>query len=84
MRIVGDNSIRWRQYSFAGPIILFEFDDFERRKVVWKRREVLGVCTTPGIDGLVIVAHYSKRLAVADKEADKFVLWSVSVLVFVD
>src|SRR5688500_1269459 len=64
-------------------IILFKQDDLRIREVLFKPLNVAPVCTTPGVDGLIGIAHAKNILMIRSELPDKSILCKVGILEFI-
>ena len=67
----------------GGTVILLKGDDFRPRKVLLKIKNVSDLCSSPTIDGLIIVPDHADILMLLHQTSDQMILNEVGVLEFV-
>ena len=76
--------LRGGEDILGGAVVLFEFDDFGAREILFEVEDVGEVGAAPGVDGLPVVADDANVTICVDEEFDDMVLDEVGVLVLVD
>ena len=66
-----------------GPVILFEFDDLDFRKMLLHVQEIRDFGAAPAIDALVVIAYDAQVAVFLRKGIDEFELRRVGVLILV-
>ena len=79
--VVGDNAVGCCQNSFCGAVVLLQANFLYLRKVPFKHADILVVCSSPGINGLVVVSNH--RHILIRQKMHHLVLLNGGVLEFV-
>ena len=78
-----NNTIGRLKDVLGGTVILLKGDDFRPRKVLLKIKNVSDLCSSPTIDGLIIVPDHADILMLLHQTSDQMILNEVGVLEFV-
>ena len=73
-----------RQNMRRGAVILFQLDHFGAGKILLELENIGDFRAPPGIDRLVIIAHYADVLARLCQQAQPQILDLIGVLIFID
>src|SRR5579862_8270080 len=68
----------------AAAVILLQRDDDGPWKIFFKIQDILDVCSTPGIDGLIWIAHGKDVVMLRCKQFCQCVLCDIRVLILVN
>ncbi len=68
------------QNRLRGAVVLLQLDDLSTGKVLLEIEDVEDVCAAPGVDALVIIAHYADVAMLQGQELTEHVLNVIGVL----
>ena len=80
--IVRDDLVRRRKYLLCGAVVLFEPDDLCSAELMLEIKNVVYIRAHKAVNALVVVSD-NAYIAAAAKQADKFVLERVRVLILI-
>ena len=82
--IVTNQSIGTIKHLAGAAVVLFQLDDGRIREKTFKFQDIGYLCTSPAVDGLVIITHYTDIVLRADKLPQQTHLQRVCILKLID